>query len=47
MRTYEIMYIIRPTLGEDEIKKVMKDFENILTSNGAKVISTNDMGQRE
>ena len=47
MRKYEIMFIVRPTLGEDEIKKVIKDFGNILTSNGAKIASEKDMGQRE
>lgn len=47
MRNYEIMFIIRPTLGEDEVKKVVKNFENILTSNGAKIIDAKDMGQRE
>lgn len=47
MRNYEIMFIVRPTLGEDEIKKVAKDFENILTSNGANVTEFKEMGQRE
>lgn len=47
MRNYEIMFIVRPTLGEDEIKAVVKNFENILTSNGAKVIDFKDMGQKE
>lgn len=47
MRNYEIMFIVRPTLGEDEVKKVVKNFENILTSNGAKVTEVTEMGQRE
>lgn len=47
MRKYEIMFIVRPTLGEDEVKKVIKDFGKILTSNGAKIINEKDMGQRE
>ncbi|MBQ9011645.1 MAG: 30S ribosomal protein S6 [Bacilli bacterium] len=47
MRKYEIMFIVRPTLGEDEIKKVIKDFGKILTSNGAKIVNEKDMGQRE
>jgi len=47
MRKYEIMFIVRPTLGEDEIKKVIKDFGKILTSNGAKIFSEKDLGQRE
>ena len=47
MRNYEIMFIVRPTLGEDEIKKVVENFSSILTSNGATVIDTKEMGQRE
>ena len=47
MRNYEIMFIVRPTLGEEEIKKVIKDFGKILTSNGAKITNEKDMGQRE
>ncbi len=47
MRNYEIMFIVRPTLGEEELKKVVENFSGILTSNGAKVIETKDMGQRE
>lgn len=47
MRNYEIMFIVRPTLGEDEIKKVVDNFSGILTSNGAKVTDTKEMGQRE
>ncbi len=47
MRNYEIMFIIRPTLGEDEIKKVAKDFEAIITSNGGNVTNFKEMGQRE
>jgi len=47
MRNYEIMFIVRPTLGEDEIKKVIEDFGKILTDNGSKIIDKKDMGQRE
>ena len=47
MRNYEIMFIVKTTISEDEIKKVIENFGNILTTNGAKIISTKDMGQRE
>ncbi|NLC93131.1 MAG: 30S ribosomal protein S6 [Treponema sp.] len=47
MREYEIMFIVRPTLGEDEVKKVVKEFSETLTSNGAKITDTKEMGQRE
>ena len=47
MRNYEIMFIIRPTLGEAEVKKVAKDFKDIITKNGGKVTKEENMGQRE
>lgn len=47
MRKYEIMFIVKPTLSEDEIKKVAKNFETILTSNDATVTNFKDMGQKE
>ena len=30
MREYEIMFIVRPTLSEDEIKKVASNFQKTL-----------------
>ena len=47
MRNYEIMFIVRPTLSEDEVKKVVKDFSYIITKNGGKVTKEENMGQRE
>ena len=47
MRQYEIMFIVRPTLSEEDIKNVVVNFENILTSNGAKILDKQDMGQKE
>ena len=47
MKNYEIMYIIRTTIAEDELKKVAKSFEKVLTDNGAKITDVNEWGQRE
>ena len=47
MRNYEIMFIVKPTLKEEEVKKVIKDFGKILTNNGAKITDEKDMGQKE
>ena len=47
MRNYEIMYIVRPTLGENEIMQVVKTFESIIKNNGANIIGSRDVGQRE
>ena len=47
MRKYEIMFIIRPTLSEDEIKKVATTFQEVITNNGSKITDVIEMGQRE
>lgn len=47
MKHYEIMFIVKPTLGEDEVKKVVKSFSKIITDNGSKVTDEQSMGQRE
>lgn len=47
MNKYEIMFIVKATLDEGEIKNVVKRFEKTLTTNGAKIIDQKDMGQKE
>ena len=47
MKNYELMFIVRPTLSEDEVKKVVRDFSDIITKNGGKVTKEENMGQRE
>lgn len=47
MKNYEIMFIVKPTLSEEEVNKVVSNFENVLTSNGATVTENKAMGQRE
>ena len=46
MKNYEIMFIVRPTLSEDEIKKVASNFQKTLETNGAKVTSVDAWGQK-
>ena len=46
MRNYEIMFIVRPTLGEDEIKTVASNFQKTLETNGAKVTGVDAWGQK-
>lgn len=44
---YEILFIVRPDLEENAIKDIFKKFENTLVENGAKVLSSKEMGQKE
>ncbi|MEB6801950.1 30S ribosomal protein S6 [Staphylococcus saprophyticus] len=46
MRTYEVMYIIRPNIEEDAKKAVVERFNGILASHGSKVLEAKDWGKR-
>ena len=47
MKNYEIMFIVKPTLSEDETKKVVENFGKVLTDNGATITESKEIGQRE
>jgi small subunit ribosomal protein S6 len=47
MQKYEIMFIIKPNMEEENIKKVAQDFADILEKNGAKIIDRKEYGQKE
>ena len=47
MRNYEIMFIVRPTLSEEDTKKVIADFKKIITDNDATITGETEMGKRE
>ena len=47
MKKYEVMYIVRPNLGEDELAAVVKKFNDVLTTKNSKVVNVTEMGQRE
>lgn len=47
MNKYEIMFIIRPDLEDEAVKKVVDSFKNTLESNGAKVTEEKSLGQKE
>lgn len=46
MKKYEIMFIVKPTISEDEIKKVASNFQKILEKKVAKVTNVDAWGQR-
>ncbi|MBU1020863.1 MAG: 30S ribosomal protein S6 [Firmicutes bacterium] len=47
MKKYEIMYIIRPTVLEDERVALIEELSNIFTSRGAEILKTSEWGTRE
>lgn len=47
MTKYEIMFIVRPDLEKDATAKVVKEFEKVLTSNKANILSSKEIGGQE
>lgn len=47
MRNYEIMYILRPSLGDAEQKKKIKSIDQMLIENKIKLIKTDELGLKD
>ena len=47
MKKYEIMYIVRPTLSDEERAAVVKKFSDVLTEIGKTTVKVTELGQRE
>ena len=47
MRNYEIMFIVRPDMDEEAVKKTVKTLEKILTDKKAKITLSKELGQKE
>lgn len=45
-RTYEVMFIVRPDLGDEDIDKLISNLETNVTNAGGNVKSTDKMGKR-
>ncbi|MDU7692827.1 MAG: 30S ribosomal protein S6 [Helicobacter sp.] len=46
MKHYETMFIVRPTLSEDEIHAKISFYEEAITKNGGEIVKRQDMGMR-
>ena len=47
MRHYENLVIVKPTFTAEEIQASLKTIEEIITSNGGEIATTNAMGMRK
>lgn len=47
MKRYEIMFIVRPDMDEESVKKTVKSFEKILTDHKAKITLSKELGQKD
>lgn len=46
-RTYEIMFIVRPDIQDEELDKLIEGFESNVTNGGGRVKSTEKLGRRK
>jgi small subunit ribosomal protein S6 len=47
MKNYEIMFIVKSNLEESAIKSVLKNYESLVKSLKAEVVSSKDLGQKK
>ena len=47
MKKYEISFIVRPDLEKEAVDKIAKELETALVKNGANVLSSKEIGQKE
>ena len=47
MRKYEIMYVIRPTVLEDDRKVLVEELHAIFTDRGAEIVEVDEWGMRD
>lgn len=47
MKKYTGMYILNPTLTEDQIKATVEELNQIFTTNGGEILEENEWGLKE
>ena len=47
MRKYELMFIVRTDIEENDVKGVVESLKKVLTDKKAKILEEKEMGQRE
>ena|ERR671924_18787 len=46
IRKYEVMFIVRPDVADEEVEKLISTFQSNVTAAGGKVVSAERMGKR-
>ncbi|WJH36210.1 30S ribosomal protein S6 [Paenibacillus aurantius] len=46
MRNYEVMYIIRTDIEEENVQSAIEKFQNVITNGGGEITKSNVMGKR-
>ncbi len=47
MRHYETLFVLKPTLTEEETKEKFEFIKNVIENNGGEIVATEDVGVRK
>ena len=47
MTNYETLFVLKPTLTEEEIAKNIEAVQNVITANGGEIAATDKVGMRD
>ena len=47
MNKYEIMFIVKADIAEEDVANVVKSFESIITDMGGKILNSKDLSQKK
>jgi small subunit ribosomal protein S6 len=47
MKNYELLFVLKPTLTEEETAKHIENIQNVITSNGGEISATDKIGVRD
>lgn len=46
MRKYELLYVLRPDLTDEEVQGNREKFNALITNNGGEIVKVDEMGKR-
>ncbi|SNZ08701.1 small subunit ribosomal protein S6 [Persephonella hydrogeniphila] len=47
MRYYELVFVLKPTMTEEEMASKLESIQNLITSNGGEIYNVDKWGRRE
>jgi len=47
IKHYEVLFVLRPTLTEEEIAKQVESINGVITANGGEVVAVDKVGMRD
>ncbi len=47
MRYYELVFVVKPTLSDEELNSKLENVKNIITSNGGEIYNLEKWGRKE